>query len=400
METTIMFFAVPTMIAFILVEMFLYWREKKERYTWNDTINNFSTGVLEEISGLPLKGLIFFAYYQLYHNAALFHIADNQLSSWIVCFIAVDFCYYWFHRLSHRCTFLWIGHSVHHQSQYFNLSVSLRQGVVQAYFSWMIYLPLALLGFPPLMLLSVITLNTLYQFWVHTERVGHLGWFEKIFNTPSHHRVHHGVNPQYIDKNYAGSLIIWDKFFGTFEPEKETVRYGVTDPLDSWNPFYANIKVAVDIFNYGKFLQNPWKRILAFFMPPEWITEQEKKPSTSERNLSSRTQPDTMRNKTYALFNMIIILVLYAFISSHGEILSYQNAVMILLLYATLYSVGHIANRQEPSMNVELIRMLLFYCVLCSITPSVWVSVMGTIVWILINMSIFRVGKISLEHLK
>ncbi|WBV63816.1 sterol desaturase family protein [Legionella pneumophila 130b] len=198
----------------------------------------------------------------------------------------VDFFYYWYHRVSHRNSFFWIGHSVHHQSEHFNLSVALRQGYFQTLTSWVFYLPLALIGFPTWMFVIVASVNTIYQFWIHTESIRKMGWFEKIFNTPSHHRVHHGKNPQYIDKNYAGSLIIWDKLFGTFEPEEAPADYGVTEPLDSWNPFYANIKVVKDILYYGKGLKSKWDVLRAFFMPPEWIIHR----LQQEKSLSQKKQ--------------------------------------------------------------------------------------------------------------
>lgn len=138
------------------------------------------------------------------------------------------------------------------------------------------------------MFVIVASVNTIYQFWIHTESIRKIGWFEKIFNTPSHHRVHHGKNPQYIDKNYAGSLIIWDKLFGTFEPEEAPADYGVTEPLDSWNPFYANIKVVKDILYYGKGLKSKWDVLRAFFMPPEWIIhrlQQEKSPVSKKTTI-------------------------------------------------------------------------------------------------------------------
>lgn len=273
MDSSIMVLAVPMFFLLILVELYSSFRKKSERYNLNDSINNISTGILEEVASLPMKSVILLFYTVLYTNYGHWDIDESTWQSWVIAWLGVDFCYYWFHRCSHRCTFLWTGHSVHHQSTYYNLSVALRQGVIQAMTSWVFFLPLALLGVSPLLFATMYTFNTLYQFWIHTQCIKRLSWFELIFNTPSHHRVHHGTNPQYIDKNYAGSLIIWDKLFGTFAKEEETVNYGVTDPLDSWNPFYANIKVILDVTYYIKYLPKWYNKLFALVMPPEWVVQ-------------------------------------------------------------------------------------------------------------------------------
>ncbi len=191
---------------------------------------------------LPFHGVMIYIYQYLFLHYALIVIQASFIT-WFLLWLAVDFLYYWFHRASHRISFLWIGHSVHHQSEGYNLSVSLRQGIGQSLFSWISYLPLAILGFPFWMFVIVSASNTLYQFWIHTEIINRLKGIDIIFNTPSHHRVHHGTNTKYLDKNYAGSLIIWDKLFGTFQPELKNTKivYGTTEPLGSQSPFYANI---------------------------------------------------------------------------------------------------------------------------------------------------------------
>lgn len=288
MDINLMVFASPLFLILIGIETWVAYYKKSGVYQLNDSVNNFSSGILEEIGALPIKGLIIYSYYYLYEHYAIFNVNTQSIFSWLLLWIGVDFFYYWYHRVSHRNSFFWIGHSVHHQSEHFNLSVALRQGYFQTLTSWVFYLPLALIGFPTWMFVIVASVNTIYQFWIHTESIRKMGWFEKIFNTPSHHRVHHGKNPQYIDKNYAGSLIIWDKLFGTFEPEEAPADYGVTEPLDSWNPFYANIKVVKDILYYGKGLKSKWDVLRAFFMPPEWIIhrlQQEKSPLSKKQRL-------------------------------------------------------------------------------------------------------------------
>ena len=174
--------------------------------------------------------------YQALYEAAPWHVPTDTWWPWVVLFFADDFAYYWFHRVSHEVRLFWGSHVVHHSSQHFNLSTALRQTWVPMTYS-PFWAPLALLGFPPWMIFTQQSISLIYQFWIHTERVRKLPRpFEAIFNTPSHHRVHHGTQHQYLDRNYAGILIIWDKLFGTYEPEGERVRYGLTKNLRTFKP--------------------------------------------------------------------------------------------------------------------------------------------------------------------
>ena len=166
---------------------------------------------------------------------------------WLITFVAYDLCYYFSHRYGHEWRILWASHVAHHQSEAFNLSTALRQtstGWLNAIF----YLPLYLVGVPVELVISVGSLNLIYQFWVHTEYVGRLGILEYILVTPSNHRVHHAKNPMYIDKNYGGVFIVWDRVFGTFQDELDTepCRYGITEQLNSWNPIWANMHIWLD----------------------------------------------------------------------------------------------------------------------------------------------------------
>jgi alkylglycerol monooxygenase len=198
----------------------------------------------------------------------------DEIWVWIVLFIGVDFCYYWFHRMSHEVNALWAAHIVHHQSEEYNLTVALRQSWFQSWFAWIFYLPLAWIGFDPLMFVTLSAFNTLYQFWIHTRTIKSMGFLEHILNTPSHHRVHHGSNPKYIDKNHAGSLIIWDKMFGTFQKEEEEVYYGITTPLASWNPVWANVHYWAELWDTAKKTNGITDKIKVFISPPGWFPAQ------------------------------------------------------------------------------------------------------------------------------
>lgn len=202
----------------LLVERFT----QHKLYRLPDAISNISCGITSQLSGLFLKIFGIGVYQFLFEKFAFFTRDNTTWWYWVALFLLVDFAYYWAHRMSHEVNLFWGGHVVHHQSEEYNLSVALRQSSLQVVWTFAFNLPIALLGFQTLDFVLVAAFNTLYQFWIHTETIGKLPrWIEFIFNTPSHHRLHHGRNPKYIDKNHAGSLIIWDRIFGTFQKKEE-----------------------------------------------------------------------------------------------------------------------------------------------------------------------------------
>ncbi len=358
MKLNFILLASPFFALSIITEAVIALKNGSARYSLKDSVSNVSSVLIEELGALPFKGLILFSYYYISEHYPLMHIAPNHVLSWLLLWLGVDFCYYWYHRISHRCTFFWIGHSVHHQSEQFNFSVALRQGFLQTMTSWVFFLPLAFIGFPPWMFFIVYPLNSIYQFWIHTQAVDRMGWFEHVFNTPSHHRVHHGKNPQYIDKNYGGSLIIWDKFFGTFEPELLPVEYGVTEPLDSWNPFYANIKVITDILYYSKFLKNKALIILAFVMPPEWIIN--KIESTGALPIKRTAQiSEAVVSRNYMLTNMVLILSLYAYLMPTFNVHSLLSWFSLSLVFLTVYILGKLSNDLKDIEIIEVVRCVI-----------------------------------------
>ena len=225
---------------------------------------------MQQIVSALAKTALIIGYIWLYDHYRLFDMPEKW---WVyaLLFVGVDFFYYWFHRMSHEVNILWGAHIVHHQSEEYNLSVALRQSSLQGFFSTVFYLPLALLGFNPIAFVTINAFQTLYQFWIHTRTIDKLHpAFEFIFNTPSHHRVHHGRNPKYIDKNHGGTLIIFDRMFGSFQREEEEVVYGVTKPLNSWNPVWANVDYYADMWNDLRQDMTWGDRIRYVFALPGW----------------------------------------------------------------------------------------------------------------------------------
>lgn len=270
MVTDYIALAIPVFFLLIGIELLVAWLQRRKLYRLNDSINDLSTGMIQQMFGIFTKVLTVGIYYWVFAHAALFELSATSWVVWALCFLGIDFAYYWFHRLSHEVNFLWAAHVVHHQSEEYNLTVALRQSAFQGLFSMVFYWPLAVIGFPPEVFAVMIQFNTLYQFWIHTRTVGTLGPLEWILMTPSHHRVHHGRNPRYIDKNHGATLIIWDKLFGTFEPESEEVYYGITTPLSSWNPVWANLHYWIELGQMAGKSRSLKDKLLVFLKPPGW----------------------------------------------------------------------------------------------------------------------------------
>jgi alkylglycerol monooxygenase len=264
--------SIPIFFILIGIELVIARFHHRDLYRFPDAIANLSCGITQQLSGLFLKIFAIGIYQVFFENFAMF-APDRTWYYWLLLFLLVDFTYYWAHRMSHEINLFWGGHVVHHQSEDYNLSVALRQSSLQLIWTFAFSLPIAFFGFRTEDFALISALNTLYQFWIHTETIGKMGWFEYVFNTPSHHRVHHGRNPKYIDKNHAGSLIIWDRLFGTFQAEEEKPTYGITKPLNSWNALYANFShyeaMAQDLVTIPK-----WKdRVRYLFKKPGWLPD-------------------------------------------------------------------------------------------------------------------------------
>jgi sterol desaturase/sphingolipid hydroxylase (fatty acid hydroxylase superfamily) len=258
--------AIPAFIGLLVLEAVLDAIMRRELYEFKDTAASLTMGTGNVLLGLVNKGMVF-AIFTAVHRFAIFNIG-YQWWAWLVLFFADDFTYYWFHRVSHECRLFWASHVVHHSSQRYNLGTALRQTWTGGFMSFIFWLWLPLIGFPPLMVLTIQAISLLYQFWIHTELVHSMGPFEWVFNTPSHHRVHHGANQQYLDRNHAGALIIWDRLFGTFEPEGEKVVYGLTKNINSYNPLRIAFHEWIDIWNDVRRATDWRRRLSAIFGRP------------------------------------------------------------------------------------------------------------------------------------
>lgn len=222
-----------------------------------ETLSNLGTFAIGTILEALLTGLVFV--FGLYFVKTLIpYTIPSTWWSWVLAILAADFTYYWMHRWEHEVRFLWGFHNVHHSSPEYNLTTNVRLSWFSAFVEWLFFIPMMIVGFGVLQTLVAISIVNTYQIWIHTEKIGKLGWLDKILNTPSTHRVHHGSNRQYWDKNYGGILIIWDRLFGTYEPEVEKVRYGLSKPVNSLNPIYINLHEFINMYKDVSKARN-WK---------------------------------------------------------------------------------------------------------------------------------------------
>jgi sterol desaturase/sphingolipid hydroxylase (fatty acid hydroxylase superfamily) len=264
--------ATPVFLALIALEFVVGWQRGRNTYRLNDALASIGLGVMSQVTGLYGRLLRIGLYTLAFEYVALFRLPVESLWTWLFALLLYDFCYYWLHRAGHRVAVLWAAHAVHHQSEDYNLSTALRQTSSGFVLGWLFYLPLAVLGVPPLVFGIVALIDLLYQYWVHTQQIGRLGWFDRWFCAPSNHRVHHAVNERYLDKNYGGILIVWDRLFGTFveEDDAEPIVYGTRSPLRSFNPLWANLQVYRDLAADSWHAQSWADKLRVWLKPPGW----------------------------------------------------------------------------------------------------------------------------------
>jgi sterol desaturase/sphingolipid hydroxylase (fatty acid hydroxylase superfamily) len=286
----------PVFLGFIAWEAWHWKRRGREAYSLRDTLSNAALALMHQGADAVAWALVIGLYWGVYQ----YRLFDLPTTWWTIAllFVAQDFFYYFFHRAHHRVRWMWASHVTHHSSPRLNLSTAFRQSLTYPVSGmWVFWLPLAWLGFSPPHIVTVVAINLGFQFFVHTEAVGKLGWLEKVFNTPSHHRVHHARNAKYIDRNYAGVLIVWDKLFGSFveEDPAEPCEYGIVKPIDSHNPITLTFHEWRDMFRDAARPQPLRSRLGQLFGPPERALAQQPAPgpdtAPAENPVASPTPP-------------------------------------------------------------------------------------------------------------
>ncbi|HRI64030.1 MAG TPA: sterol desaturase family protein [Polyangium sp.] len=351
--------SIPIYFLFIGIESLIGWRRGQRIFRATDVVVNLMLGLAQIVFGALAVWFIAGNYVRLYEHH-IFEIGVTDVWPWVILFFAQDFLYYWFHRVSHRMNLAWAGHSPHHQSEDMNFAVALRQGPFQPLVSSLFYLPLAVLGFPPAMFATVVGFNTVYQFFLHTEVVRTLGPFEWILNTPSHHRVHHGCNGRYIDKNHGAILIIWDRLFGTFEPESDRPVYGTVKPVASFNPVKCTWEPFAELLNLMRSAPRFLDKLSAPFRPPEW------RPAGMEP-VEMEVLPDRpkfhVRTSRAALVYVFVAFVLatavslyFLFQGQHASI--FAKVVFTAWFVATLGGLGGVIEQRSWAKWIEGVRLV------------------------------------------
>ena len=285
-------FAIPVFLVSALVEWWLAREEMPNLYHKKDFWVSIAMGVITSVLELLPKALGFMALWYLHEISPLRDVVERQWWAWGLLFFMDDFSYYWFHRSNHEVRLFWAGHINHHSSEYLNFGTALRQGIGERFHKYIFWFWIAFLGFDPLMIFTMIGVNLTLQFFTHTELVRRMpNWFEAIFNTPSHHRVHHASNIAYLDRNHAGMLIIWDKFFGTFSPETDDNKpvYGLTTNINTFNVATVATHEYRAIWRDVKRATKWGDKLRYIFMPPGWSHDGEDlRAKTLRRNLASK----------------------------------------------------------------------------------------------------------------
>jgi sterol desaturase/sphingolipid hydroxylase (fatty acid hydroxylase superfamily) len=271
MPPAILYYAIPFFVLLLSIEAWFSYREHKHLYETKDTFTSLGLGIGNVITGFFTKAAIWALFTFIYEHR-LFTLEISNWWYWVLLFFADDFSYYWFHRTSHHVNYFWASHVVHHSSQRYNLAAALRQtwtGNATGAFLFWAWMPLV--GFHPIWILFMQQVSLIYQFWIHTETINKLPRpLEFVLNTPSHHRVHHGSDLKYLDKNHAGILIIWDRMFGSFQPEEERPVYGLTKNIESFNPALVAFKTWGDLFKKAIHSGSFSNAIKYFIKPPGW----------------------------------------------------------------------------------------------------------------------------------
>ncbi len=364
--------AVPGFLALIGVEVLAARLLRRRVYRLNDGLSDLSCGIGDQVVAALAGGLIAFPYAWLYENARLLDLPENGASTWALAILGKDLGYWFFHWFSHRTRFGWAAHSVHHQSEDYNLAVALRQSWFAGLYAWVFYLPLAVLGVPPTLYVIASSLNLLYQFWIHTRLVRSLGPLEWVLNTPSHHRVHHGCDAKYLDRNYAGMLILWDRLFGTFQKEEEEPRYGVVHPIRTWSPWAANVEPYAALVRESLRARSAWEALQLWIRPPDWSPESgERHPEPGPGRGYDADPP--ARVKVYALLQYApCIAGIVALMAAPSHPWTPAQALLYgalgALLIATTVTTGALFDGRPWAWRAEAARVLAIGVGLAALT--------------------------------
>ncbi|MBL4673384.1 MAG: sterol desaturase family protein [Arenicella sp.] len=389
--------AVPFFFALILIELAYGKIKGTDYYRVNDGLTSLATGSINQLVNLSKSLIPFTVYVAIHQHYALFDLGDSALI-WVIAFVAYDFCYYWNHRFGHEMNLLWAAHVIHHSSEEYNLTTALRQ-TGSSFLSFIFYLPLALLGFDPLIIIAVGALNLIYQFWVHTRHVGKLGWFELFFVTPSNHRGHHAQNTVYIDRNYGGVFIIWDRLFGSYQEELEHDKpiFGIRGAVKSWNPIVVNLQVYRQLFQDALHTKSWWHKLTLWFRrtgwrPPDVIDAYPIAKSDDLSNFKKYQTEVPNALKAHCIIQYVATVAIALALSLNFSSMSLlEHMVIVAFAIISSVSIGALMENQHYAGVLEWLRLtilviaatlfplpqaLSIFLVVCVLvcTPLLWIG--------------------------
>ena len=355
-------YAIPVFMLTVVIEAWVARRRGIKVYDIPDALTSLHHGVLSEVTGVLWKLAGLGMYAVVYENFRANDLQADSLAVFLFALLAYDFCYYWQHRLGHEMNILWAAHVVHHSSEYYNLATALRQSSTGRFLGWIFYLPLALAGVSPSVFFAVAVIDLLYQYWVHTELIGRLGWLDRVLVTPSNHRVHHGQNDYCIDKNYGGILILWDRLFGTFadEREGEKIVYGIRTPLNSFNPVWGNLHYYAQLWEESVRTRG-WRAKLGIWIAPPggWTDQPLAHFDTATFSYYDRQTPTAIR--WYAWIQYSLIIPCLAQLLAIGAMLPIAMTLTYALgIIVTTVTIGFLLEGRHIAGILEVMRVSLF----------------------------------------
>lgn len=395
-------YALPVLLLLIAFEYYTAKRKNLKYYEFKDTITNFSISILDRVTAILFAGFFYFVYNYLYIHFAIFHF-EQTWYNWVILFILVDFLWYWYHRAGHEVNLFWAVHVVHHSSNEYNLTVGTRITILQSLVRLAFWGILPIIGFSANMIMLSLLIQGVYPFFVHTRFIGKLHPVIEFFLvTPSHHRVHHGSNEIYIDKNYGSISIVWDRVFGTFQEEVEEVRYGLSKPIESrsllWHIFHYFAELYYAIQAEKSFVN----KVKILFGKPE-LVDGSLRVKLEEKFLTPKFQNNTSLSVAFEryiiaqiVFSIVSLLILLYF---YNDIILYSMWLSACIIIFTLINCGAILERKRWVFYLEYVRFINVLILINMYFNVLFVHVIGFVLLFLSIMFFDTLRKTYMRHL-
>lgn len=372
----------PVVLLLVLAEFLYCLKKKNGYYSFQDSLIGLGTAIIAQCVNVAVAVAVIQIYGWIYDHWAIQHL-EPSLAHYALCYLGVDFLFYWFHRAGHRINILWAAHVPHHSAEELNYAVALRSSFTQRAASFLFYWPLAVLGFSPEIILPTVALNLVLQFIPHTRVIGKLpSWIQSWLNTPYHHQVHHAANPIYWDKNYGGTFIFWDRIFGSYQDQTEEPYYGVTIHPKSWDPTYLNFHWFLVLWDDMKQATHFSDKIKIWFMPPGWrprnLPPYDKTPWRNAQEQVKYVSQALPRSKPYLVFQLVVSMAaLFLVIRPDSPLGIAERFWVAVLLWINVTSWAAILESRSWARRLEWARIPVFYVCLAIFLPAPFQLIVG-----------------------